>query len=173
MQIRNLYIYVHHDRVLTPLCKVNKSLNGVIKSSSLLQYKLELALAGVEPNPTCTLGLSECLEAVRSYRRGWENLAWSSTGGWREAIGNIYHSRGTFILGEIITRSNDDSHFKWRTHRYQPGSKHRRLEERTWSEDRGEMTFIGMDPSQDLLLATPTMDEGYASCCPSHGFTRY
>ena len=135
----------------------------MIKSSSLLQYKLELALAGVESNPTCTLGLSEGLEAVRSYRRDWEDLAWSSGGGWREAIGNISHDRGTFILGEVITRDDADTHFMWRTHRFQPRSKHRRLEERTWFEDRQAIMFRGVDPSQDLLLATPSEDEGYGS----------
>lgn len=132
----------------------------MIRSSSLLQYKLELGLAGIEENPACTLGLFECLEAIRSYRRDWENLAWSSTGGWREAIGNISHSRGTFILGEAITKDDDDPQFKLRTQRYQPGSKHRRLGERTWSEDRPATTITGIDPSQNLLLAM--QDEGYA-----------
>ena len=155
-----------------PSPKVAKSFNSVIKSSSLLQYKLELALAGVEASPTSSLSLSECLEAVRSYRRGWEDLAWSSDGGWREAIGNIYHDRGTFILGEVITRDDDDPHFKWRTHRYQPKSTHRRVEERTWSEDRRAITFRGVDPSQDVLFATPSEDEGYRSYCLSHGFAR-
>ncbi|KAF9651117.1 hypothetical protein BDM02DRAFT_3184831 [Thelephora ganbajun] len=140
-------------------CKfVNRSFNKVIKSSSLLQYKLELGLSGVEANPTCTLGLSECLETVRSYRRDWENLAWSSTSGWREAFGNISYSRGTFILGEFIMRDDDDPQFKLRTQRFQPKSKHRRLEERTWSEDRPATTFAAIDPSQDLLFAMP--DEG-------------
>lgn len=132
----------------------------MIKLSSLLQYKLELGLAGVEPNPTCTLGLPECLEAARSYRRDWENLAWSSAGGWREAIGNISHNRGTFILGEVIARDDGDPQFRLRTQRFQPKSKYRRLEERTWSEDRPAVTFGGIDPSQDLLFAMP--DEGYA-----------
>ena len=157
--------------MLMPFQKVARSFNNVIKSSSLLQYKLELALAGVEASPASSLGLSECLEAVRSYRRGWEDLAWSSEGGWREAIGNIYHDRGTFILGEVITRDDDDPLFKWRTHRYQPMSKHRRVEERTWSEDRRAITFRGVDPSQDLLLATPSEDEGYPSCRLLSGFT--
>jgi len=136
----------------------------VIKSSSLLQYRLELGLAGVEPNPTSTLSLSESLEAVRSYRRDWENLTWSSAGGWREAIGNISHNRGTFILGEVITNDGNDTQFKLRTQRFQPKSKHRRLEERTWSEDRPAVTFGGIDPSQDLLLAMP--EDGYPRCFP-------
>jgi hypothetical protein len=140
----------------------------MIKSSSLLQYKLELGLAGVEPNPACTLDLSESLGAVRLYRRDWENLAWSFAGGWREAIGNISHNRGTFILGEVITRDGEDSQFKLRTQRFQPKSKHRRLEERTWSEDRPAITFGGIDPSQNLLLAMP--EEGYPRFCLSAGF---
>jgi len=155
-----------------PPRQVDRSFNDVIKSSSLLQCKLELALAGVEPNPASALCLSECLEAVRSYRRGWEDLAWSSEGGWREAIGNIYQDRGTFVLGEVITRDDDDPHFKWRTHRYQPNSKHRRVEERIWSEDRRAITYRGLDPSQDLLLATPGEDEGYGFRRPSSGFAR-
>ena len=137
----------------------------MIKSSSLLQHRLELGLAGVELNPTCTLSLPESLEAVRSYRRDWENLTWSSAGGWREAIGNISHNRGTFILGEVITRDDDDPQFKLRTQRFQPKSKHRRLEERTWSEDRPAVTFGGIDPSQNLLLAMP--EEGYLPCLSS------
>lgn len=161
----HIFLLVHRNYTLIPPQKVNRSFNDVIKSSSLLQHKVELALAGVEKNPTCTLGLSECLEAVRSYRRDWENLAWSSAAGWREAIGNISHNRGTFILGEVITRDDDDPHFKLRTQRHQPKSKHRRLEERTWSEDRQAITFGGTDPSQDLLLAI--LDEGYRRCCPS------
>jgi len=147
---------------------VNRSFNDVVKSSSLLQCKLELGLAGVEPNPTCTIGLSEFLDAARSYRRDWENLTWSSAGGWREAIGNISHNRGTFILGELITRDDDDPQFKLRTQRFQPRSKHRRLEERTWSEDRPAVTFGGIDPSQNLLLAMP--EEGYSRCCLSSCF---
>lgn len=142
------------------LCRfVSRSFNNLIKSSSLLQYKLELGLAGVESNPTCTIGLSERLDAVRSYRRGWENLTWSSSARWREAIGNISHNRGTFTLGEVIAKDDGDPYLKLRTQRFQPKSTHRRLEERLWSEDRpAAITPVGIDPSQDLLFAMP--DEG-------------
>ena len=69
-------------------------------------------------------------------------------------------------MGEIITRESGDSDYKWRTRRYQPKSKHRRVEERTWSEARPVITFRGVDASQDLMLATPSEDEGYALVAP-------
>lgn len=62
-------------------------------------------------------------------------------------------------------REDDDPVFKLRTQRFQPKSKHRRLEERTWSEDRPAVTLGGIDPSQDLLFAMP--DEGCVCCCLS------
>ena len=143
----------------------------MIKSSSLLQYKLELGLAGVESNPTCTIGLSERLDAVRSYRRGWENLTLSSSGGWQEATGNVSHNQGTFTLGEVIAKDDGDPCFKLRTQRFQPKSTHRRLEERTWFEDRpATITPVGIDPSQDLLFAMP--DEGYV-CHSSSDLPQY
>jgi len=67
-------------------------------------------------------------------------------------------------LGEVITNDGNDTQFKLRTQRFQPKSKHRRLEERTWSEDRPAVTFGGIDPSQDLLLAMP--EDGYSRCSP-------
>lgn len=137
---------------LTSCRFVNKSFNEAIKSSPLLQYKLELSLAGVEANPTCTLDLSECLEAVRSYRRDWERLAWSSSGKWRHSIGNIFHNRGTFVLGEQLTVKHCiDPLPGVRTHRFQPKSKHRQLEECAWFEDRPGGT-VGIDSGQDLLF---------------------
>jgi len=57
--------------------QVGKVLNGIITESSLLQYKIELAINGMIDGPGIIDGeetASSRLEALRAYRNAWETL---------------------------------------------------------------------------------------------------
>lgn len=85
----------------------------IIDDSVLLQYTLELAIAGLEdnPSPACGLVVGDRLRSLKAQERSWRNLDFGKTVtvGVRHKSSSIYDlTGGVFLLGE----TNDPSHHR-------------------------------------------------------------
>jgi hypothetical protein len=126
--------------------QVCRYFNSVIESSILVQYHMELAVAGMKDNPLCELGLYARFDLLQRYTAAWRSL--NATGELRIDRGD---SRIYEISGGIVALGMENK----RTLRLtRLPSALRRIEKRTWEipDVGGDMFDIAIDPAQDLLV---------------------
>ncbi|KAJ7591110.1 hypothetical protein C8J56DRAFT_934707 [Mycena floridula] len=134
-----------HDIVrCRELCRSFKS---IIDASSSLQYKIQLAVAGLQPTAGQKLPASTLLQTLQKYQDAWKNFKWTAKTTVRlsdietwEVTGNLmaYYSldRGLFTFKQIA-------------------SLYREIPLKEWSfapQDHKVSDFT-IDPTQDLLVA--------------------
>jgi len=110
-----------------------------------LQYKVELALAGMEDGPPSHLTPRDRIEMLRARQKAWDTLTWTS----EETIAVEGHSWELF--GGVLAQADGPSSIVFR----QLPSKFRGLESFEWRVDKLNFVFMdfAMDRSLDLLVA--------------------
>ncbi len=109
-----------------------------------LQYKIELALAGMEDGPPSHLTPRDRIEMLQACQKSWNTLAWTS----EETIaveGHLWE-----LFGGILAQADGPSSITFR----QLPSKFRGLETFEWRINNLDFMFMdfAMDSSLDLLI---------------------
>ncbi|TFK45308.1 hypothetical protein OE88DRAFT_1740408 [Heliocybe sulcata] len=126
-------------------CKsVCSGLKRLIDDSVILQYKIELAVAGMEDGPPSSIDVSERLRRLRSYTKAWRGMAFAPDE--EEIAFDGYWE----LCGGVLATSDGDSTLMFTK---LPGPA-RGITLREWEiEDVGfPIRDFKMDPSQDLLV---------------------
>ncbi|KAI0320955.1 hypothetical protein OF83DRAFT_1168879 [Amylostereum chailletii] len=139
--------------------RVCRTFSQVIGHSVILQYKIELTLAGMRDGPSsCHLPVSSRLLRIRDYALSWRDFAW------RERISFEYRldaflDRSFALCGGIMAISRET---KTSLGFLQLPSSLRDIPSRTWecSYDEPYDNFL-LDPEMDLivLIVQPTPEE--------------
>ena len=131
----------------------------MVYASPLLQYKIELAISGLEDNPENSLATQTKRPLLRKYREAWKKLHCLTARKSNTTLiecedGPVWELAGGVLgqsIGTRIVRFN------------QLGSKLRGVAAKEWSvEIDFNMRDFTMDPGQDLLvvLCEPHTHEG-------------
>lgn len=84
--------------------RVNKAFNQLIRGSSLLQYSMQLQIAGYVDNPSSNLVICDKLRSLREQERAWQRLDFEKPTPIRLPFppSSIYElSDGIFLLGQM------------------------------------------------------------------------
>ncbi|KAF8526809.1 hypothetical protein JB92DRAFT_2870066 [Gautieria morchelliformis] len=128
-----------------------------IRDSMLLQYRLELGVAGLEEGGTdCRLSIAERLARLRTLERGWANLYYR-----RYFTATLPHNPTWKLRGGVLARgfTNMPSVLSF----IQLPSAVRGTSVHTWHSDmKVNMIQFSIDPAQDLvvLVAWPETPDG-------------
>ncbi|RDX52578.1 hypothetical protein OH76DRAFT_168578 [Lentinus brumalis] len=117
------------------------------------QYKIELALAGMEDGPPSALTPSDRLAILRERQEAWKTLTWKARTEYDMRRGGVWE-----LYGGVLAQADGDSTLVCA----QLPSVIRGIEEKVWTiEDVGvKIRDFGMDPAQDLLVAIEHHTEG-------------
>ncbi|TFK45325.1 hypothetical protein OE88DRAFT_1740424 [Heliocybe sulcata] len=126
-------------------CKrVCTDLKRIIDDSVALQYKIELAVAGMEDGPPSSIDLAERLRRLQNYTKAWRDMAFSPSENIR------FDGHYWELYGGVLATSAGDSTLIFNK---LPGHA-RGIKSRQWRiEEVGfPIRDFKMDPSQDLLV---------------------
>ena len=117
------------------------------------QYKIELALAGMEDGPPSALTPSDRLAILRERQNAWKTLTWKARTEYDMRRGGVWE-----LYGGVLAQADGESKLVCA----QLPSVIRRIEEKEWTiEDVGvKIRDFGMDPAQDLLIIIEHQTEG-------------
>ncbi|CCM05194.1 uncharacterized protein FIBRA_07403 [Fibroporia radiculosa] len=126
-------------------CKrINRYFNSVTEDT-LLQYKLELAIAGIEDGPPSSLGPSERLKKLRAHQEAWLTLQYSSQKAVPMLQGKVWE-----LYGGVLSQARRADVLSFR----RLPSALRGIDEHEWAVQVDfPIRDFGIDPSQDLLVA--------------------
>ncbi|KAI0767461.1 hypothetical protein C8Q74DRAFT_1355564 [Fomes fomentarius] len=118
---------------------------NIVDSDIRLQYKIELAVAGMEDGPPSALTPTERLTMLRERQEAWRALRWRSRKEYPMLKGGVWE-----LYGGVIAQADGDRTLAF----VQLPSDIRRIEEKQWKiEDAGVVIRdFGMDPAQNLLI---------------------
>ncbi|KAI6153701.1 hypothetical protein BKA82DRAFT_4093052 [Pisolithus tinctorius] len=119
--------------------------NTLIAESSLLQYTLELSVAGKQDNPRSSLDFSRKLAVLRQHQAAWGALQWANTCDIPMLRGGLWE-----LYGGVLAQSDSDLTLRFR----RLPSQIRGIEEHVWSVSTSDVDLrdFTMDPAQDLLV---------------------
>jgi hypothetical protein len=130
--------------------KVCKLLRNLIDHSPSFQYKIELAVAGMDDGLPSDLGPVERLRILNAHQTAWKKSSWKE---YRVPIASascVCCSGNVLAMGQY-TKNSPDYHFTFT----QLPSVTRGIGEKTWSivikSIHSECSFE-IDPSQDLIV---------------------
>ncbi|EPQ55952.1 hypothetical protein GLOTRDRAFT_138664 [Gloeophyllum trabeum ATCC 11539] len=129
-------------------CKrVCHRIKNIIDESVVLQYKIELAVAGMEDGPTSAISVSERLQRLKNYTEAWKTMSFSPEVETVTLTGNLWE-----LCGGVLGLS-DRAKPATLMFRKLPAIA-RGIEGKEWTiEDVGfPIRDFKMDPSQDLLV---------------------
>ncbi|RPD61706.1 hypothetical protein L226DRAFT_485162 [Lentinus tigrinus ALCF2SS1-7] len=117
------------------------------------QYKIELALAGMEDGPPSALTPSDRLAILRERQEAWKSLTWKARTEYDMRRGGVWE-----LYGGVLAQADGDRTLVCA----QLPSVIRGIEEKVWTvEDVGvKIRDFGMDPAQDLLIIIQHHTEG-------------
>ncbi|KAI0325496.1 hypothetical protein GY45DRAFT_1374683 [Cubamyces sp. BRFM 1775] len=136
-------------------------LKDLMDNDVRLQYKVELAAAGMEDGQYSTLSAAERLRMLKARQEAMDKLAWTS----REEIpmlqGGVWE-----LYGGVLAQGEGSRTLVFK----QLPSSLRGIEGREWRiEDVGvHIRDFGMDPAQDLLVVVENRVEGTGMTCSVH-----
>lgn len=120
-----------------------------------MQYKTELILAGMENGPPSNLLVADRLKILRTHQAAWRDLNWTS----EKTISMMPMTQGSLweLYGGVLaqSRSRDVLCFT------RLPSQIKGIEEEQWEVQLPvQMRDFAMDPSQNLLIAIETANQG-------------
>lgn len=135
-RIRPLTVFDH--------CQVCKRFRDCADSPNL-QYKAELALAGMQDGPPSDIAPAERLRLLRAHQKAWDSLAWTEEETIPMLEGDTWE-----LIGGVLGLADGPKAIMFR----QLQSKLRGIPGRTW---KVELNFtlrdFTLDPTQDLIAA--------------------
>ncbi|CAL1695559.1 unnamed protein product [Somion occarium] len=125
-----------------PVCRL---FNSIINDAATLQYKMELALCGMEDGPPGSMVPAERLECLREHQDAWGHLRFTQTSNIDMQSGNVWE-----LYGNVLSQGKNRRSLAF----HQLASVIRGIEDRSWSLDDldVEIRDFGMDPAQNLLV---------------------
>lgn len=137
-----------------PTCKVCRLFLELVEQSIQLQYKLELALAGMEDEPSCNLSFATKLEKLRALQESWRDLKLSPG----PSIPFTEHGLWSFS-GGLYAAVNPAGDLNF----VQIPCRIRGTEERRWTIDGTDIgipvTYMRIDQAQDLLVLLEAVED--------------
>lgn len=127
------------------LQQVCRLFNSIINDAATLQYKMELALCGMEDGPPGSMVPAERLECLREHQDAWGHLRFTQTSNIDMQSGNVWE-----LYGNVLSQGKNRRSLAF----HQLASVIRGIEDRSWSLDDldVEIRDFGMDPAQNLLV---------------------
>ncbi|KAA1467899.1 hypothetical protein DENSPDRAFT_770219 [Dentipellis sp. KUC8613] len=130
--------------------QVCQKFHGVVKKTSALQYRLQLAASGEHDGPNSSLSAAERLNTLRKYNDTWRKMEWTNSTSERISAGGLYE-----LYGNILAQNLDRHRITFK----QLPSEIRRIEERNWVLNFDfHIRDFGIDPAQDALFIFQTHD---------------
>lgn len=125
--------------------QVCRLFGSIIQDNAVLQYKIELVVAGMDDGPPSTLGPAERLQMLKRHQEAWRTLGFSDETTIPMLRGEVWE-----LYGGVLAQARGPQALSFR----QLPSVLRGVQEKEWSlEDLGfEIRDFGMDPSQELLV---------------------
>ncbi|KAH9850916.1 hypothetical protein C2E23DRAFT_904719 [Lenzites betulinus] len=141
--------------------QVCRLLRDIIDGDVRVQYKIELAAAGMEDGPPSTLTASERLRMLKTRQEAWDKLQWTGRGEMPMSQGGVWE-----LYGGVLAQGESARTLAFK----QLPSKIRGIEEREWRiEDVGvNIRDFGMDPAQDLLVIIENKEDRNGMTCAVH-----
>ncbi|KAI0821790.1 hypothetical protein BC628DRAFT_800527 [Trametes gibbosa] len=126
-----------------------------------VQYKIELAAAGMEDGPSSALTVADRLRMLKARQEAWHKLEWTSRSEMPMAQGGVWE-----LYGGVLAQGEGARTLVFR----QLPSNIRGIEEREWRiEDVGvDIRDFGMDPAQDLLVIVENREDRNGMSCSVH-----
>ncbi|KAI0631501.1 hypothetical protein C8Q77DRAFT_140759 [Trametes polyzona] len=133
----------------------------IIDQDVRFQYRIELAVAGMEDGPSSGMTASERLRKLRARQEAWNKLQWTA----REEV-NMLQGGVWELYGGVLAQGEGLRTLVFK----QLPSNIRGIEGREWRiEDVGvNIRDFGMDPAQDLLIIIENRREGGEMKCVTH-----
>lgn len=127
--------------------------NSMINDSTELQYKIELAIAGMEDGPSSILLHADRLQRLRDREAAWHRLQWTSDKIIPMQPGGVWELYGG-VLAQA--KSRDTLSFT------RLPSEVRGIEEKHWELNLPVLVRdFGMEPSLDLLVVIEQLSGRY------------
>ena len=136
--------------VVTQVCTLFKN---IVEGDVRAQYKIELAVAGMEDGPPSALTPSDRLAILRERQEAWRTLQWRSKHEYPMLGGGMWE-----LYGGVLAQASGNRTLVFN----QLPSVIRGIEEKEWRIEDVGMTIrdFGMDPTQDLLIIMEHHREG-------------
>ncbi|TCD69894.1 Amino-acid acetyltransferase, mitochondrial [Steccherinum ochraceum] len=125
--------------------QLNSAFKDLIDNDAALQYKIELAVDGMEDGPPSALLPAERLQLLRKHRAAWKAMRHTSTHNIPMSGGGVWELYGGVLAQGINPRGLAFT---------QLPSRLRGIPEKNWTlEDVGfKIRDFGMNPGEDLLV---------------------
>ncbi|EPQ57726.1 hypothetical protein GLOTRDRAFT_36223 [Gloeophyllum trabeum ATCC 11539] len=132
-------------------CQINRHLKGVVDGSVLLQYKIELGVAGMVDGPPSHVTIGERWNRVRTHTDSWSGLSF-------ETVQEIPCQKASRLqlYGNILARCVGKSTLAFNL---LPGHA-RGISAKEWRFENFSFSIEDyvIDPVQDLLIVLPAQD---------------
>lgn len=116
-----------------------------------MQYKAELALAGMEDGPSSNVLVADRLKTLRAHQAAWRDLEWTSDKVIPMREGGLWELYGGVLAQSATTRGT--------LHFTQLPSKIKGIEHKEWEVQLPvDIRDFAMDPSQNLLVTTERVE---------------
>ncbi|KAH8099418.1 hypothetical protein BXZ70DRAFT_943596 [Cristinia sonorae] len=128
------------------LCRqLNRLFKDIVDTDAYLQYKIELAVAGMEDGPPSSATPSERLQLLREHRKAWNEMRFNSSEDIPMSAGGVWE-----LFGGVLAQGIPPKGMSFN----QLPSKLRGIESKAWAlHDLGvKIRDFGMDPASDLLV---------------------
>lgn len=128
--------------------QVCRLFHDLIDAAAVLQYKTELAVAGMEDGPSSDLSTVDRLTKLKAYQDAWSCLRFDS-----QKIVPMLRGEVWELYGGVLAQARGPKILNFR----QLPSVIRGIDEREWTTELGFIIRdFGMDPSQELLVVIET-----------------
>jgi hypothetical protein len=130
---------------------VSRAIRDLIDTSVAIQYKIELAVAGMEDGPPSNVGPADRLKILKEHQSSWHNLTWKS-----DHLITKFRNQWE-CLGGVLVNVLDEPHHSLVIR--QLPSIVRGIKVTEWRIDMSFRIYdFTFDPSQDLLAVSELVD---------------
>ena len=122
-----------------------KAFHNLVDTDVRFQYRIELAVAGMQDGPSSTLPTADRLAILRERQAAWDTLTWRERHEQPMGAGSVWE-----LYGGVLAQSEGKRTLTLR----QLPSVIRGIPDKQWEiADVGfDIRDFGMDPAQDLLV---------------------
>lgn len=142
--------------------------NMIYTSDSFLQYKVELFSAGMVDEPLFPLPFTKKLSLLKSIEEAWRTMSFMNCDGYTlrmlDSEGERWRIQGGMLIQDLNPDHSDDSEDNLDFVVRQLPAPGRCIEDTQWTYEagpnKGNITFLMMDPSEDLLALMEAVHNG-------------
>ncbi|KAK7470697.1 hypothetical protein VKT23_002119 [Stygiomarasmius scandens] len=143
-----LFVILHELDLLSLVhcTEVCRALHSIVDSSSLLQYRLHLALSGMKDGPPGIDGTITRLNKLKAHQEAWQNVKWSTRQTFPLQSVQLWE-----LAGGILAFTHCKKSFTF----IQLPSIYRGIKQKEWNievDNKFDVADFSMDISNDLLV---------------------